>query len=250
MSIPKSLLYFASAILIMVGFTFLCGSLSESGKVTWALVGALSALIGLGLLWSARRRSRLQSVSLPTPVQPGMPPGWEDEPKRSWRKLLLSVLLGFLLFCILMTVAGYFLEKPKTTAVYYQNASILPMLDFCEAVPYKGIQPWMKPVAGEAEVLESSYSKPREAYTFYIQLDPGRVKRGTDFGISSGDATGFLILTRGSETYCSADLKGSLKILSLTDTSMHVQLDIRGPIQGFIWEYNQEIKFRYAFLPK
>lgn len=57
MSAGKIIGYIFAAIAIFFGILFIWGAFSPQGKIGWILVGAISVLIGAGIIWWAGRRT-------------------------------------------------------------------------------------------------------------------------------------------------------------------------------------------------
>ncbi len=58
MSAGKLIGYIFAAIAIFFGVIFIWGAFSPEGNPAWILVGAISALVGFGVIWFAGRKSQ------------------------------------------------------------------------------------------------------------------------------------------------------------------------------------------------
>jgi len=56
MSAGKIIGYIAAAIAIFFGIIFIWGAFSPEGQPVWIIVGAISVLIGFGIIWFIRRQ--------------------------------------------------------------------------------------------------------------------------------------------------------------------------------------------------
>jgi len=114
----------------------------------------------------------------------------------------------------------------------------------------------MNPGTGKDEVLVLSYSKKSPAvdayyaYSFYIQINPELVDNEQDLLIPGEGVQPFLIETRAPAIYCSADLKGHIKILQVTGDTLRAQLEVSRTTGGPNWQYIGEVTFKSSPLPK
>jgi len=60
MSAGKIIGYIFAAIAIFFGVIFIWGAFSPEGQPTWIIVGAISALIGFGVIWFVGRKSKTE----------------------------------------------------------------------------------------------------------------------------------------------------------------------------------------------
>jgi hypothetical protein len=60
MKAGRTIANIAAAILIFFGIAFVYGAFSPSGSIGWIPVGVVSITAGLGLIWFARRREKME----------------------------------------------------------------------------------------------------------------------------------------------------------------------------------------------
>jgi len=72
MNVGKLIAYIAAGIFIFFGILFIWATFSPEGQIGWLIVGVISVLIGLGLVWLAGRRPPVEQVQNVT-LQVDMP---------------------------------------------------------------------------------------------------------------------------------------------------------------------------------
>ena len=63
MTAGKIIAYIFAAILIFFGVLFIWATFSPNGQIGWLIVGAISVLIGFGIIWFTARRSSTQDAA-------------------------------------------------------------------------------------------------------------------------------------------------------------------------------------------
>jgi hypothetical protein len=145
--------------------------------------------------------------------------------------------------------------KPKTNPVFYQDASIMHMLEACDPEHYLSWEEWMAPVPGQDSVISLNYSKSAPApealsgYTLFIQIDSMLVAANQELSLTGEGVQPFLLETRAPYMVCSDDLTGTINILDISNTSVRAKLDVTGVVYGGNWKYNGEVEFKRASLP-
>lgn len=174
---------------------------------------------------------------------------------------LAAVMGGLVILCvlacsILVGIRWFNTFKPKTDAIFYHNASIAHMFELCKPSLYKEWDAWMQAREGSDTVIALSYSKTSPvpdgfyAYALFVQIDSKLVATEQELSFPDEGIRAFLIETRAPFIACSSDLKGTINILSASDSLLTARLDVSGVINRNSWGYAGELEFKAATLPK
>jgi hypothetical protein len=168
------------------------------------------------------------------------------------RTLLVLLLASISGLCLLVVFIGV-VKSSRTggfQAFRFHQASIDAMLEACTQDFYTEPQPWMalSPGSFDVLVLDHAQSSPLPdatyAYTFYLQVDPGRLLSGETLNIPGDGVSVMLLETRAPHIYCTSQLSGSLHIQNVqADGSLVTRLSVTRTLSGTQWEYDGEVEF-------